>query len=667
MQRILIANRGEIARRIQRTCRAMGSETVAVYSDADRETPAAWEADSAVALGGTSAAESYLDIGKIVDAAVKTGCDGIHPGYGFLAENADFARACEAAGVTLIGPPADVIAAMGAKTEAKRRMREADVPVLEQVDVGGTSADELTAACEKLGWPVLVKASAGGGGRGMRIVRNAGELAAAVETAQREAGAAFGDETVFIEPYVEASRHVEIQIFGDTHGNVVSLGERECSIQRRHQKIIEEAPSPAVDDALRQAMGEAAVRGGKAIGYVGAGTVEFLLAEGGKFYFLEVNTRLQVEHPVTECVTGLDLVRLQILVADGEPLPEAAINAKMQGHSIEARLYAEDPARDFMPAVGTLRRFRVPDGEGIRVETGVVDGSEISPFYDPMVAKVVATAATRGEAARKLAQVLRGAEIHGLVTNRELLVRVLEHKEFLAGKTDTHFLTRHDPAGLSTSLAEGEAEGWQAAAGALALQAARRSEAPVLASLPSGWRNNRTYLAETELQVQGSGDERVVKVGYGWRHGKLLLEVDGERIEDAVLEECSAESVRMAIGGVTRTYRVDIEDASTSGAVYVDSSLGASAFEEVERFPLPEDQIAAGSLVAPLPGVVNEVKVSVGDMVSAGASLLVIESMKMLHHVEAPADGKVSEVMVEVGGHVEAGTVLVVVDEAGGE
>ena len=342
----------------------MGIATVGVYSDADRETLAAHEADEAVRLPGDSAAETYLDIEKVVDAAVRTGCDGIHPGYGFLAENADFARACEAAGVKLIGPSADVIATMGLKTEAKRRMREADVPVLDQVEVTGTTAADLAAACEKLGWPLLVKASAGGGGRGMRIVESAGELAAAVETAQREAGAAFGDETVFIEPYIEASRHVEIQIFGDTHGNVIHLGERECSIQRRHQKIIEESPSPAVDEALRTAMGEAAVRGGMAIGYEGAGTVEFLLADDRKFYFLEVNTRLQVEHPVTECVTGLDLVRLQILVADGERLPAEAMHAEMSGHAIEARLYAEDPTREVHAGDRTVGQISCTPGSG---------------------------------------------------------------------------------------------------------------------------------------------------------------------------------------------------------------------------------------------------------------------------------------------------------------
>ncbi|HEX3725681.1 MAG TPA: biotin carboxylase N-terminal domain-containing protein, partial [Pirellulales bacterium] len=369
LNKILIANRGEIARRIIRTCRQMGIATVAVCSDPDRDALFAQEADEVVPLGGARPVESYLRIEAILEAARKTGSDAIHPGYGFLSENADFARACQAAHLVFIGPTAEVIAAMGSKIEAKRRMQAAGVPVLPTIEVHPGRSEQALNQSTALGWPLLIKASAGGGGRGMRIARDHAEFASLVETARREAESAFGDAALFVEPYVEAARHVEVQIFGDMHGNVVHLFERECSIQRRHQKIIEESPSPAVDDALRRAITDAAVRGAREIGYVNAGTVEFLLTPEGKFYFLEVNARLQVEHPVTECVTGLDLVRLQIVIAEGRPLPIEARQATLRGHAIEARLYAEDPQHDYLPSAGELHRFRVPADSGLRVES----------------------------------------------------------------------------------------------------------------------------------------------------------------------------------------------------------------------------------------------------------------------------------------------------------
>ena len=390
INKILVANRGEIARRIIRTCRAMGIATVAVCSDADRHALFVAEADEAVPLGGLQAADSYLRSDAILDAAKKTGSDAIHPGYGFLSENAQFARACQAAGIAFIGPPADVVEAMGSKIEAKRQMHAAGVPLLPTIEVGDEPAEQIVRKIEC--WPVLIKASAGGGGRGMRVVRDPAEFAELLSVARAESRSAFGDATVFVEPCLEAARHVEVQIFGDAHGNIIHLFERECSIQRRHQKIIEESPSPAVDDALRRAMTDAAVRGAQAIGYVNAGTFEFLLTPDGKFYFLEVNTRLQVEHPVTECVTGLDLVRLQILVAAGEPLPVEAREAKLCGHAIEARLYAEDPRRDYLPSAGALDRFRLPEGADVRLDSAIDESGVVSPYYDPMVAKVIAQA-----------------------------------------------------------------------------------------------------------------------------------------------------------------------------------------------------------------------------------------------------------------------------------
>jgi acetyl-CoA carboxylase biotin carboxylase subunit len=655
MKKILIANRGEIARRIIRTCREMGIRSVAVFSEPDRQSPFVAEADEAVPLGGCTPGESYLRIDRILEAAARAGADAIHPGYGFLAENADFARASAAQGVKLIGPPAEAIAAMGSKIEAKRRMRQAGVPVLPSMDVQGQSIDELAREADNLGWPVLIKASAGGGGRGMRIVRSARELAAAMDAARIESKSAFGDDTVFIEPYLEAPRHVEIQIFGDSHGNVIHLFERECSIQRRHQKIVEEAPSPALDEDLRQRMGQAAVMAGKAIGYQSAGTVEFLLAPDRKFYFLEVNTRLQVEHPVTECITGLDLVRLQIEVAQGAPLSAAAREARIAGHAIEARLYAEDPRRDFLPVAGTLHRFDIPSLPGIRLDSGVASGSEISTFYDPLLAKVIVHAPTRDEAARRLAQALRRAKLHGVRTNRELLVRLLEHPEFLGGNTDTHFLERHPAAELGKPLGNAQAVRLHAAAAALAFQARNRMEAAVLRHIPSGWRNNPSQLHRVKLEVDG----QEVLVEYHLGRRGMVLQVDGQKV-DALVELCRPDGVVLEVDGIRRAFDVNL----VGNSAYVDSPLGATEFRIAPRFIPPEEQKAAGSLLAPLPGVVNEVRIQPGDLVEAGQLLLVIESMKMLHPINAPVAGRVAEVHVQAATQVQAGVVLAVIEEA---
>ncbi len=656
MQRILIANRGEIARRIMRTCREMGLETVAVFSEPDRQARFVAEADHAVPLGGSTPGESYLRIDALIDAARRSEADAVHPGYGFLSENAEFARRVGEAGLTFIGPSPEAIAAMGSKIEAKRRVAAAGVPVLGSVEAGDRKAAELTPEVERLGYPVLIKASAGGGGRGMRIVRKASELAGALDAARREAESAFGDGAVFIEPYVENPRHIEIQIFGDRHGRVVHLFERECSIQRRHQKILEEAPSVALSPELRSQMGAVAAKAGESIGYVGAGTVEFLWTPPGKFYFLEVNTRLQVEHPVTECITGLDLVRLQIEVARGEPLPAAATQPRLDGHAIEVRLYAEDPTQDYRPMTGTLHRFRIPGGPGIRVETGVEDGSTVSPFYDPMLAKVISWGPNRAEAARRLARSLRRAEIHGVRTNRELLVRLLEHPEFLAGNTDTHFLERYPPSALGAPLGDERTERIHAVAAALAAQAARRAEAPVLGSLPSGWRNNPSQL--NEARFQGASGE--IAVGYAWQRDQLRVAIDDGEPTLARVGRCTPDLVELELDGVLRSYQIQAIDRTH----YVSSPLGTSELVEVERFPLPEDEAERGSLVAPFPGVIVEVKVEVDSAVTVGDTLVVIESMKMLHPVTAPTAGRVAEVRVAAGNHVEAGAILVVIDDA---
>ncbi|MBI1844995.1 MAG: ATP-grasp domain-containing protein [Actinobacteria bacterium] len=653
--KLLMANRGEIARRVMRTCRAMGIATVAVHSDPDADAPFVLEADEAVALGGSSSADSYLRVDALVAAALRTGADAVHPGYGFLSENAEFAQACIDAGLVFVGPSPRVIELMGSKVTAKELMAAAGVPILPSEDVTMIEGAGLEAAAERVGLPVLVKASFGGGGKGMRSVRSMPELSAAVESARREAVAAFGNGAVFLERCLDAPRHVEIQIFGDRQGRVVHLFERECSIQRRHQKIVEEAPSPAVDADLRERMGAAAVEAARAVGYVGAGTVEFLLAPDGAFFFLEMNTRLQVEHPVTEAVTGLDLVRLQLLVAQGYPLPDDVASAGLSGHAIEARLYAEDPERNFIPVAGTLRRFEIDAGEGVRVESGVArDGGVISVHYDPMLAKVIAWAPTRTEAASRLADVLSRARLHGVATNRDLLVRVLRHEAFLSGRTDTGFLGRHDGDGLRLPRADAFAEGLHAVAAALAGQAERRARATIGSALPSGWRNNRSQLQQASFEgASGRHD-----VGY-CLGGDGRVELDGRTL-DLTVVAARPDRVELIAEGVRRVFRVA---ASCDGVtVDVDSPLGHTVLRVLDRFPRPPADVPAGSLVAPMPGTVVIVAVSVGQLVSEGEVMAVIEAMKMQHEIVAPVAGRVGEVAVSVGAAVDAGAVLVVLE-----
>ncbi len=639
--KVLVANRGEIARRVLRTCRDLGIATVAVFSDADRDAPFVAEAGEAVPLGGSTPAESYLRAEAIVAAAERTGADAVHPGYGFLAERADFAERCRKRDLTFIGPSPEALEAMGNKLEAKRLVAAAGVPVLPGAEAG---------------FPMMVKAVFGGGGVGMRVVEDPADLEEALSAGRRAAGAAFGDGEVFLERYLEPARHVEVQIAGDAHGHVMSLFERECSIQRRHQKVIEEAPSPAVDDALRRRLGELAVAAGRAVGCTGLATVEFLLADG-ELRFLEMNPRLQVEHPVTECVTGWDLVALQIRLAEGEPLPAAP--AALDGHAIEARLYAEDPLRGFLPAAGTLHRFRVDARPGLRVDAGVTDGSRIDAHYDPLLAKVIAHAPTRVEAARLLAAALESARLHGPPTNRELLVRVLRHPAFLAGQLDTGFLEREVASGLAGTEAAGRpgaprAEGGQgsrwlnAVAAALAAQAERRAGA----TLPSGWRNNPSQLQRTDFEG--------ISVGYRLAREGLRVEVDGERRE-VRLWSCGPELVELETDGVLRRLEVQrVEDVH-----YVDGPLGPSVLRELPPLPepAPAAPAAAGSLVAPLPGVVRRVAARQGDRVEAGALLVVLEAMKTEHRVAAPHDGVVGEVLVTEGQEVGAGTVLAVLAE----
>jgi propionyl-CoA carboxylase alpha chain len=650
--KLVVANRGEIARRVTRTAKEMGIATVAVFSDPDSDARFVAEADESVPLGGSAPADSYLRGDRIIAAAKLTGADAVHPGYGFLAESASFAQAVMDAGLVWVGPPPSAIAAMGSKLEAKRIMEEAEVPTLPSTDLTGLNDQAAEKAAEQIGWPILVKASAGGGGKGMRVVTDPADLAEAVEGASREAGAAFGDATVFLERYLEGARHVEIQVVADALGTVAHLFERDCSIQRRHQKIIEESPSPAVGADLRIRMGEAATAAARAVGYISAGTVEFLLHEG-RFWFLEMNTRLQVEHPVTEAVTGLDLVRLQLLVAQGGPLPAEVAAAEIRGHAIEARLYAEDPTSYFLPATGTLHRFRITH-QGARVDTGVEDGSEVTVYYDPMLAKVVAHAPTRSEAVAVLTAALAGAEIHGVTTNRDLLVRVLRHPEFIAGKADTGFLLRHDPAVLGGPLPTPAETSVHAVAVALAAQAERRAAPPVLADVPSGWRNNPS---QPQL-VAFDGPHGTVTVGYRFARAGLEIEVDGVHMPDVAVHRVTETSVEIETDGVRRRYRVHRRGRDS----WVDGPEGCSHLVEHRRFPTALIGEVPGSLHAPMPGRVVKVLVAEGDSVEAGQALLVLEAMKMEHTLRAPHAGKVTAVKPQPEDQVEADQVLVVVE-----
>ncbi|GGU88873.1 acetyl-/propionyl-CoA carboxylase subunit alpha [Streptomyces filipinensis] len=611
---LLVANRGEIACRIFRSCRDMGIRTVAVHSDADADALHTRVADAAVRLPGAAPAETYLRGDLIVEAALAAGADAVHPGYGFLAENAGFARAVLDAGLTWIGPPPEAIEAMASKTRAKELM---GIAALAEADIVETDL------------PVLVKAAAGGGGRGMRIVRRLDELGAALEGARAEAASAFGDGEVFVEPYLEHGRHVEVQILADTHGTIWPLGTRDCSLQRRHQKVIEEAPAPGLSEALTNDLYALAVQAACAVAYVGAGTVEFLVADG-RAHFLEMNTRLQVEHPVTEEVFGVDLVAEQIRVAEGHALEKDPPRAR--GHAIEARLYAEDPARDWAPQTGTLHRLAVP--AGVRLDTGYTDGDTVGVHYDPMLAKAVAHAPTRAEAIRRLAGALERTVIHGPVTNRDLLVRSLRHEEFTGGRADTGFYDRH-----LTGLTEPAPDPYAPLAAALADAHGR--------SRFGGWRNVPSQPQVKRYEM--AGEEHEVR----YRHGRQGLAADGVRVVHA-----GEGLVVLEADGVERRFEV----CAYGDEVYVDGTR----LTALPRFPDPTAQLAPGSLLAPMPGTVVRVAegLTEGATVQAGQGLVWLEAMKMQHQITAPVTGTLSALHARPGQQVEPGLLLAVVQPA---
>jgi propionyl-CoA carboxylase alpha chain len=642
---VLVANRGEIARRVFRTARAMGLRTVAVFVDADAHAPFVTDADEAVRLRG-----GYLDGAGIIEAARQTGAGAVHPGYGFLSENAGFARSVIDAGLVWVGPAPEVIEQMGDKLAAKQAAAGADVPTL-------PSADDPTAG-DTVGFPLLVKAAAGGGGKGMRVVETPAGLEEAVAAAQREAAGAFGDERVFLERFVPRARHVEIQILGDDHGGLVHLGERECSIQRRHQKIIEEAPSPFLTPERRSAMGEAALRLGRAIGYQSAGTVEFLVDdETGEFWFLEVNTRLQVEHPVTEAVTGIDLVRAQLRIATGRPLDLTQDDVSVTGHAVEARLYAEDASAGFLPATGTLAAFAPADEPAVRWDSGVEAGSVVGVEFDPMLAKVIAHGPTRGEAAGRLARALERLHVGGVTTNRDFLVATLRHDRFRAGATTTDFIERHGDELTRPAAGAGFGPDRAAIAVAMWVQGANRVAAPVLDLVPSGWRNARLPRTTVALVVDGDA----VEVAYGARRdGGFDLSVDAGDDRLVVVHQWSPTSVDVEIDG----RRAALAVTRAGDRLYVQSETGTVTVDLLPRFTVPGADGLAGGLTAPMPGSVLDVRVGPGDSVEAGQVLVVLEAMKMEHHISAPADGVVVEVVAAVGAQVDNGAVLLVLESA---
>jgi 3-methylcrotonyl-CoA carboxylase alpha subunit len=666
-QKILIANRGEIACRVISTCRRLGIATVAVYSAADAHSRHVDLADEAWPIGPPPARQSYLAIEKIIDAARRSGAQAIHPGYGFLAENAAFAEACAAAGITFIGPPPAAIRAMGSKAAAKTLMQHAGVPLVPGYHGDAQDFSSLEAAAARTGYPVLIKASAGGGGKGMRIVEQPADLPPAIEGAKREAAASFGDDRLLIERYLTRPRHIEIQVFADTHGNIVSLFERDCSIQRRHQKVLEEAPAPGMDPARRTAMGEAAIAAARAVGYVGAGTVEFI-AEEQKFFFMEMNTRLQVEHPVTEMITGQELVEWQLRVAAGEPLPRRQDQLRISGHAIEARIYAEDPARDFLPSIGTLIHLRQPtETADVRVDTGVRQGDAITPNYDPMIAKLIVRGDDRAAAVQRLAAALAQYEVVGVQTNLGLLRAIAAHPAYARAELDTGFIARHADALLPTPAPSAAAPSdtaettiWAAATLAVLAdrRAARAADAAASAdpwspwNVADAWRMNGDGYQDLVLR---HAETSVTLRAHPAEDGTYRLDLPSGRVHAEAVED-PATGMTLRVDGVLHRLRV----VRRSGDLVVILRGHNHVLHLIDPLAPPQrEDVGSDLVIAPIPARVARILVAPGAVVRRGAPLVVLEAMKMELTLFAPADGTVATVRHQVDDMVEEGTELV--------
>jgi geranyl-CoA carboxylase alpha subunit len=644
IHKILIANRGEIACRIQRTAQALGYRTVAVFSDADADALHVQMADQAVRIGPSPVQQSYLNIPAILDAARRSGADAIHPGYGFLSENAEFARACEKAGLIFIGPSVEAIELMGSKRQSKIAMLEAGVPCI--AGYQGAEQDDATLLreAERIGYPLMIKASAGGGGRGMRLLQNAADLPAQLRTARSEALNAFGSDELILEQALIEPRHVEVQLFGDQHGNLIYLGERDCSIQRRHQKVIEEAPCPVMTAELRQAMGEAALKAGRAVNYVGAGTVEFLLDTRGQFYFLEMNTRLQVEHPVTELITGLDLVAWQLLVAEGQPLPLTQDQVQLNGHAMEVRLYAEDPAQDFLPQTGRVQAWEPA------LQHGLLEGQSVSPFYDPMLGKLIAWGATREEARRKLLRAVQDTVLLGVQSNQRLLASLLQHPQFISGDFSTAFIARHfsDHPCLHRYIPDAEQ---LAIATVLFYQTSARSHRAPL----NGWRNNANVPLHYRL---GLDDQTWTVQLLAEAHGVFKVQIADRTLELKLIDH-DAQSVTLEVDGLRQrhTYRLNDEQ------LWLFCHPGSLHLEDRTHAVIDsQTSVSSGTLKAPMDGAIVDVLVSEGSPVSKGQLLVVLEAMKMEHPLKAGIDGVLKRVQVKVGDQVKNRQVLLQVE-----
>ena len=653
---MLVANRGEIAVRVMRTAKAMGMKTVAVYSEADANARHVREADQSVCIGPAAVAESYLGIEAILDAAQRTGADCIHPGYGFLSENQVFASACEAHGIEFIGPPNGAIEVMGDKARAKRAMIEAGVPCVPGYQGDDQSLVTLVAEAKSVGLPVMVKAAAGGGGRGMRLVHEASELESAIGLAQSEAQNAFGSSELIIEKAVVRPRHVEIQVFADKAGNTVYLGERDCSIQRRHQKVVEESPCPVMTSQLREAMGTAAVEAAKAVGYVGAGTVEFLLDEAGEFYFLEMNTRLQVEHPVTEMVTGYDLVEWQIRVARGEDLPAEQADIDLFGHAIEVRLYAEDPSAGFLPSTGPIKLFATPEGEGVRIDSGVETGDEVTPFYDAMVAKLITYGETREDARLKMRSALRDTALFGPLNNRDFLLDVLDRPDFIHGAATTAFIDDNYgdvflPPGVSSSDLAVAA----ATQHVLAMEHHHSQSASVNEELLDWVSMGRVTDTRRYDLGEQTYDVSLVPLSVGEYEVTVNDQTHHVRITDM-----GDSHVITEIDGLAHRYHYHDEAPAT---LYLSSDNLSMMLADSTRIP-PEAQDAAGggTITAPMHGQLLSIDVAAGEAVQKGQRIAVLEAMKMQHEIIAPGDGCVVEVAASAGKQIGAGDVIMMLE-----